>query len=168
MSWSKFYKDRVNSSYQLYFEKRYASFIDAIQAMEPKGILDAGCGIGSISKTFKKYGMRCTGFDISMRVVSLARQNVPDGDFFVDDILKVTSDTCTVTHGVLEHFNDKDINKILRSFPESIHYVPLDKYITPSFGDERLMSYKWWMNHHNIKDVVVFNDGYDLMFKSNY
>lgn len=55
--WHTFYEKRVNSSYQEYFEKRYNPVLDLISILLPEhnnNIIEIGCGIGSISKTFLK------------------------------------------------------------------------------------------------------------------
>ena len=53
---------------------------------------------------------------------------------------------------------------ICEMFPNSIHYVPLDKYEKPSFGDERLLPYKYWLDLVTPKCWMLFNDDHDLMF----
>ena len=53
--WYTFYEKRVNSTYQEYFEKRYNPVLDLISILLPEhnnNIVEIGCGIGSISKTF--------------------------------------------------------------------------------------------------------------------
>jgi hypothetical protein len=66
-----------------------------------------------------------------------------------------------VTHGVLEHFTDKNIHKILKRYSDagqkSVHYVPLDGYKTPSFGDERLLPYQYWIEQFKPTDYLVKN-----------
>lgn len=167
--WHQFYKERVNSTYQAYFEKRYRPFLDFIALENATSITEAGCGIASISKYFINYGVACNGYDKSLRMLELAQQNVPSRGFWQDDILKrkqsIKHDGLVITHGVLEHFSDKQIHKILKLNPYSIHYVPLDLYETPSFGDERLLPVKYWVNEFKLKEYQTFNNGHDLMFK---
>ena len=47
--WYEFYKDRVNSGYQAYFEKRYNPFLYLVMS-DNRHVVDAGAGIGSVSK----------------------------------------------------------------------------------------------------------------------
>jgi SAM-dependent methyltransferase len=169
--WYDFYRDRLNNRYERYFMTRYSPFLDAIIATKASVILEAGCGIASVSKQLVKEGIRCYGFDNDSSMLALSKKNVPQGGFVQGDILSLdigSNKTLTVTHGVLEHFKDEQIECILSRFPNSIHYVPLDKYTTPSFGDERLLSAEYWENNFKLKECFTFNDGYDLCFKSNY
>ena len=167
--WYSFYKDRVNSTYQAYFETRYRPFLEYIAKEQVHKITEAGCGIASVSKYLTRYDVQCNGFDLSKRMVSLAHMNVPTRGFWQDDILKrkqnIRHDGLVVTHGVLEHFSDKQIHKILDLNPYSVHYVPLDLYDEPSFGDERLLPVKYWVNEFGLKNYATFNNGHDLMFK---
>ncbi len=166
--WFGFYKDRVNSTYQSYFEKRYRPFLDTIANTHSNEILEGGCGIASVSKYFAKDGVKCSGFDLDNRMVRLARKNCPEGHFFYGDIMKLHSRKLVITHGVLEHFDDEHIESILKRFPNSIHYVTLDKSSDTPYGDERLLPWKYWANQFDIKDIETFNNGHDLIFKSNY
>lgn len=73
------------------------------------------------------------------------------------------------SHGLLEHFNNKDIVKIIRNQLNtsniSINYVPSNKYKHPSFGNERLMSPFRWKQILGNFDVKIheFNNGKDLV-----
>lgn len=168
MDWNTFYNKRVNSTYQLYFEKRYKVFLEAIVKAQPTIIIEAGCGIASISKYFTRFGISCEGFDNNLDMVKLSRVNCPEGQFHEGNIFDYKSEHLVITHGVLEHFDNNQIRTILKQLPNSIHYVPLAKYSKPSYGDERLMSESFWTSNFEIKETKVFNGGYDLHFKSNY
>lgn len=167
--WYDFYSQRVNSTYQDYFEKRYRGMLDFIRSFQPSGIIEAGCGIGSISKALIKSGLRCSGFDNDPQMVKLANKNVPSiiPLFEVLDIFKcgLNNTTLTITHGVLEHFDDGDIILFKNRFPNSIHYVPLDKYHEPSFGDERLLSKDYWIDTFKPAYHFTINNEHDLIFK---
>lgn len=165
--WSKFYRNRVNSNYQTYFEKRYEPFLRFIQEQNNNTIIEMGCGIGSISKFLLKKEFNCKGFDLSSNMVKLANQNVGIDIFTLGNIFAehIPINVIGVSHGVLEHFSDEDILKICKGKKNSIHYVPLDKYITPSFGDERLLPYEHWVELLNPQEYQLFNNNHDLMFK---
>ena len=144
-NWHSFYANRINSGYQRYFEFRYHPFLNCILHKNPKRVVEVGCGIGSVSKFLRQYNIDCLGFDITENMVLLANKNVNKQIFFTadalnSDIASVLNDCgLAVTHGVLEHFEDHDILKILFNYPNSVHYVPLNGYSSPSFGDERLL-----------------------------
>ncbi|TXI86971.1 MAG: class I SAM-dependent methyltransferase [Chryseobacterium sp.] len=162
--WYTFYANRVNSTYQDYFEKRYAPFIEVIPQLKGSdGIFELGCGIGSVSKA---VGGKFKGIDNDPLMVMLANQNTNSNNFYQADIFEVKAphSTLKVSHGVLEHFSDVDIQTICELNPNSIHYVPLDKYVTQSFGDERLLPYEYWLELVNPISWMLFNDDHDLMF----
>lgn len=174
-NWKEFYEDRVNSTYQDYFEDRYKIMLDIIKSFDPKYVREEGIGIGSISKALNKANIFTYGFDNNYHMLGLCQKNNP-GIFVYDDcilnpkILDEGKDLYTdlvLTHGVLEHMGDKQISSIIDRYRKSrvkrIHYVPLDKYDSPSFGDERLLSYQHWLNLVKPKDYILFNDEYDLL-----
>ncbi len=174
--WKEFYKNRINSSYQDYFNIRYKSFLDKIVEINPLHCLEEGCGIGSISKYLFNNKINSAGFDIDLDMVHISQANNEfNNNFYQDDILKPADLTIyrqselQITHGVLEHFNDEDLLKIFSRYKkdnkQSIHYVPLDKYKVPSFGDERLLPYEYWIEISKCTEYQLFNDGYDLWFK---
>lgn len=173
--WSEFYEGRINSSYQEYFENRYAPFLNHIEdlAKPISFIREEGIGIGSVSKALRKRSdfYILSGFDNSEFMIELSKKNNPDLKVYYDDIFNPVNSTradIAVTMGVLEHFSDAEILSILQRYErnneQSVHYVPLDKYITPSFGDERLLPYEYWVELINPKYYEVFNDGHDLLF----
>jgi len=164
-NWHDFYAARVNSTYQDYFEEKYAPFLELITSRAPAVVFEAGCGIGSVSKCLLKHEIPCYGIDLCDDTASLANTNVGKDIFTQGDLFKHSTYDLTVTHGVLEHFTDAEILRIASLYPNSIHYVPLDKYVTPSFGDERLLPAEYWRQLLKPSVFEVFNDGYDLMFK---
>ena len=107
-----------------------------------------------------------SGIDIDPRMVKLANINTDSNNFKQGSIFdfEYPQDVLKVSHGVLEHFNDDDIKMICENCPHSIHYVPLDKYVTPSFGDERLLPYEHWLEVATPITWMLFNNDHDLMF----
>ena len=71
------------------------------------------------------------------------------------------------SHGVLEHFNKNEICTIIKAQLKRTtylaHYVPSNKYITKSFGDELLMSKEAWQYLVHPSKIVEFNEGKDLV-----
>lgn len=74
----------------------------------------------------------------------------------------------TITHGVLEHLTDTQIkDAITFYFPlngtHQLHYVPLEGYETPSYGDERLLPLSYWKGMLKFTKYTVINNK-DLYF----
>jgi ubiquinone/menaquinone biosynthesis C-methylase UbiE len=51
-----------------------------------KNLLDAGCGAGGFCKMASDSGFKISGLDGSDALISIARERVPAGDFYVGDI----------------------------------------------------------------------------------
>lgn len=174
-NWKQFYKDRVNSGYQTYFNERYKPMIDLIKDINPKYIREEGIGIGSVSKSLVDTEIVCYGFDNNWDMLGLCQRNNAKLLVYEDCILrpKIKYDfeesqgQLVVTHGVLEHFTDSEILGIklryMSARQKRVHYVPLDKYKQQSFGDERLLSKEHWLSLLKPKDYILFNDNHDLL-----
>lgn len=176
VNWHNFYKDRVNSPYQEYFNIRYKVMIGLIKELSNiKSIKEEGIGIGSLAKALKDRWETFVyaGTDISNKMLELANENLSNNNIYLyhEDILspRTTIDKydLILTHGVLEHFDSDDILSIWdrqRLHAKNvIAYVPLDKYQNPSFGDERLLPYEHWVALTEPTDYVLFNNNHDLL-----
>ena len=140
-------------------------------------VIEVGCGLATITAILAEHtdavrnekfiGYRC--YDVSPDMVEYARQNLPEGyPVELGDARMPTHRLPDIvhSHGLLEHFSDADIRKIIDAerrdgARSAIHYVPSHKYKTPSFGDERLMTAQQWEAICRPKYIVEFNDGYD-------
>lgn len=171
--WYEFYKDRVNTDYQTYFEKRYKPMIDTLLFMKGDVIREEGIGIGSITKALIYSGSSKAiyGFDYSEKMLELCMENTYNGVMLYEDNIlepkQIIHYDIACTHGVLEHFDDIQIQTIIARYnydkKSFIHYVPTDKYLCGTFGDERLLSLKYWLNLVKPTDYILFNDNYDLL-----
>lgn len=172
-SWFEFYVERLGSAeYERYFKNRYSLFLELIKSLALCGtIKEEGVGLGSITKALGLEPGRTYGSDICDSMLSLCRINNPGMELVREDIIFRTKffkeDTiAVVTHGVLEHFKDCDIHRILNGYQSkvqfSLHYVPTDQYAEPSFGDERLLSPHYWASTFNPFWFETDNDGKDL------
>ena len=154
-NWIDFYKSRVNSSYQQYFNQKYAGMIEMIVNQQPKVLKEEGVGIGSLIKALQPLlpDTKFIGSDNNRKMLELCRENVSNVELFHEDITNHSVDyrgiDLVVSHGVLEHFEDAVIHYILQKYEnagvESLHYVPTDHYESPSFGDERLLPWQHWV-----------------------
>ena len=176
--WSDFYKDRVkNDLYESYFDQRYSLVADMIvNSSKDKVIHEIGCGIGSLYKSIKRKSDKDIHYvlsDIDDEMVKLSKDNTGNKPIILrmDCLNSCSNADVVVSHGLLEHLSDDQINKIVdsRSYlaKTQIHYVPGYKYEKPSFGDERLLKKDEWNKICRPSDIIEFNDGYDyiLIFK---
>lgn len=170
LSWEDYYKERNCVEYLDYFKKEYSEFIDILLS-NGKTFVEAGCGIGTVSKIlFESPNRPCTtGFDINQEMLNIGEPNkIP---FWCGDIFDKNSyPECYLpyvihSHGVLEHFTKSKVRKIIRIQKSTgnpmVHWVPTDAYKEPSFGDEMLLSVEDWLDvlspneHHVIGKGLV-------------
>ncbi|NCD07417.1 MAG: class I SAM-dependent methyltransferase [Spirochaetia bacterium] len=195
MTWEEYYKDRVNNVVYLQkFYHKYKPFLDtvALKINSSDIVYCIGGGIGTELKALLRYypknifaGKLFYVVDNSWEMLQMASINLSkvsnsihylQADLLdihpeISDLIKAESYSLVISHGVLEHFTNKEIASIIKSFPTpQVHYVPLNKYNTPSFGDERLLTQNYWNNSilkGFKKELESFNDEYDLIIKIN-
>lgn len=170
--WADFYRGRLGEGYRQYFAERYKPFLDRIRDCRKEGdrIVEIGCGIGTTTSILAADGTFCgyRCFDICPEMVVLARINTSDRPCDIGDARHPTGRLPDIvhSHGLLEHMSDDDIRSVIESSRLdgarwAIHYVPGDKYKTPSFGDERLMPLERWREICKPTETFRFNDDHD-------
>lgn len=172
--WSDFYYDRLGEDYSRYCKNRYQTFL--LELLSIKGARtyrDEGCGIGTISKCLLEIcqELSISLVDNSRKMLELAKSNVPcASSYIISDIRGGPNLKADVVfgHGVLEHFYDLDILKILSRQIENankavLHYVPTNGYKFPSFGDERLLPVDYWVDTFSPTRYKSFNEDRDLV-----
>ena len=78
-----FIADEFSENRTRFMSSEYPAFKYLLGRLGPKSrILDAGCGSGvPIARFFSKNGHDVFGFDLSERIIQLARDNVPSAHF---------------------------------------------------------------------------------------
>lgn len=171
-SWYDFYKDRDPARYLRYAKKRYAPFIDIIanEIVEGDRVLEAGCGMATITKALDDRGIAADYalLDRCPKMLALAHAQMPSAEIIQGDIRHWSETPVNVIHGhgVLEHFSDAEIRAIIGAHymtgaRTAIHFVPGNKYDKPHYGDERLMKVDDWRRIALPDEVETFNDGFD-------
>lgn len=175
MTWHEFYAARMNPRYWKHIEERYALFLNYISLSTKSSdrLHEAGCGAANISRVLRtKLENRLVLTDRCPEILKLAKINMQASErheITTLDLLEQKSPDAEITfsHGVLEHFTDEQIRLILKNqlhnSEKVVHYVPSAKYLTPSFGDERLLTPDQWNDICKPNDIIEFNDGYDLI-----
>ena len=182
-SWYDIYCERMNDRYFAHIKSKYGPFILAINSNIAHFYVELGCGAGNITKALHELRPDA-GFimyDNCSQMLSLAIKNNPSyATPLLQDITLVNNEhfqqlgsAAVHSHGVLEHFSDRDINKIISANAKcpQVHYVPSDEYSKPSRGDERLMSLSQWnkilkQNKDINFDLSSFNYGLDIIIRT--
>ena len=177
-TWTEFYKQRLNDSYYNHVKTKYKRFIDEISVSYSAGyrVVELGCGMANITRALIDNNLwaEYSIMDLEQGMLDLSESNLRNNQKYVtiskgDILLDCLSGDVAHSHGVLEHFCDSQIRKIIAlqkdNYSKLIHYVPSNKYETPSFGDERLLSVDQWKEICNPDEIIEFNDGYDLILK---
>ena len=91
------------------FEKLTQVFIKDVQPKKSQRVLEIGCGTGEFTHYLHELGLQVTGTDLSQESLRIAKKNVPQATYIVDDIeyskLKGGFDI-VVFSAVLHHFSD--------------------------------------------------------------
>lgn len=127
------------SDLDIYLTRMQRSILDKMffidKVFEPfKYIVDFGCANGELIKAMKSMFPDCgyIGYDISDEMIEVAKQNVPDADFydnwdnirvpFEDSLLNISS----TIHEVYSYGNEDDINTFWdRAFNSGFKYVTI-------------------------------------------
>jgi len=145
-----------------------------------KKIMEAGCGTGIISTYMSSIGYDVYEVDINDKILNLAKE-------ISLDYIKTTSPTfirknlleldfkkkefdVIFSNGVLEHFSDDDIKKILTLELEQSSYVIVGiptKFFNDEealYGDERFLELKHWRNlFKEINATILEEKSYHYM-----
>ncbi len=179
--WREFYKGREGPGYKNYVRNQYKPFLDAIrkaldEAVRRETVLEVGCGLGTISHILTRHpdyrqGNTYLAIDSDLQMVLEAKRQLAGVRVLHCDMrhhgwLKAD---IIVGHGVLEHLSDLGIYQTLEAHERSgarvaIHYVPGMGWGKPSFGDERLETFHWWMDKWEPTEGISFNGGKDYCF----
>lgn len=180
-TWHDFYKDRVNQKYYGHIRNKYRDFIDQIShsIRASDVVVELGCGCSNVTRALmeeqrdaKYIVVDCDTAMLNLSLENLASSPVKKDVEVVEGNLLLGNypgGDIAHSHGVLEHFCDYDIQRIINyqksKFKQIFHYVPGIKYETPSFGDERLLRIEEWIEIANPTKTFQFNDGYDYILK---
>lgn len=181
-SWADIYRERMNDLYRAHVRTKYAKFIETILLQQSTQwcspcFLELGCGAGNITRALAEHEPQAnfTMIDIDPEMLALADQNtehIRNRSLHLGDIRDSRGDFNIIgmpivhSHGVLEHHSNDGIIDIINSYKNvgpQVHYVPTSKYVTPSRGDERLLTPAMWDMICHPDEMIEFNDGLDLI-----
>lgn len=184
-AWSDFYTPKMNPESVKKFRAKYWEFIAelmlaGVNLKRPGTFAEFGCGTGIVTKFL--YSMLPDGkhllIDNCPEMIALAESNLPPLNypnvvFSRNDIRELGLAECRYdvihSHGVLEHFSDEDIVKIVKNMRDRssrvFAYVPSNKYEDDDHGGKiptRLLSGTEWAKLTGCQ-VTEFNEGFDLI-----
>ncbi|MEK7616814.1 MAG: class I SAM-dependent methyltransferase [Patescibacteria group bacterium] len=172
-SWGKFYSKTVNLKFLIQNTFCHLELFTWVWEEAPKKILEIGVGTGSMSIFFSYLGLDVTGLDNDQDILKKARNlskklngkakfihgnafNLPFKDKSFDVVL---------SQGLLEHFQDDEIFKLLdeqlRVGKVVILSVPNKYYSVLDFGDERLLTDENWYKLLSKKYHILKNLSYN-------
>lgn len=158
----------------------HKDFLDEMCKVDPKRVVEVGCGSGTLSVFMSHMGCRVTAVDVDDDVLMRAEKasealngdvkfikgdafNLPFGDKEFD---------ISFSQGVLEHFSDEDIVKMvteqLRVSKRVMFSVPNRHYNHKDFGNERLMSVCEWEKILSEFNIKVSKEYYPIRAKRNF
>ncbi len=111
-----------NRSQNLMEEK----YLELICSLIPKqgNILDLGCGSGKpIFEYFKNRGYQVVGVDASEKILSIARENFPEDEFFLMDMRQLKLEqkfNAIIAWHSFFHLEGKDQEKMFKIFQEQL------------------------------------------------
>ncbi len=189
--WYDLYQEEIRlkknlKSYVNYKIKNKHKLINLIiKYSNNKKIMEAGCGTGIISTYLSSLGYDVTEVDNDDKILGLAKMiskdyikgNLPK--FVKKDILKLDFDANSFevifSNGVLEHFSDEHILKILKLQLKQGKYVivgiPTNFFDQEEamYGDERFLPLKYWRNlFYKVGAIILEETSYDYRVFKEY
>mgnify|MGYP005846126591 CR=1 FL=1 len=165
--------DRYTSKFED-FSTYKEKIIEFQEGYIPKGanILDLGCGPGNNIKTISELDNTChfTGIDLSVELISIAKQKFSSYNFLNQDIRYIKSDTkydVVIASFCIVHLSNTDtadllykISEILEkggslylSFMEGNH----SKFESTSFSKEQL-----FFNYYSVTNIIEILNKFDI------
>ena len=156
MSWAKYYDRQITIPALLSNLYGQKEFLAEIIKRARGQVLEVGAGTGAMSIFLAWLGLDVTSIDTDENVISSARQTASQfnakAKFEVADTFNLPypdqSFDIIFHQGLLEHFSDEEIHKMLdeqlRIAKQVVLSVPNHLYPRRDFGNERLMNKERW------------------------
>ena len=176
MNWREFYENRINQKYKNHIRKKYKDTFDILRNSGSKTFGHFGGGLGNASRILLEdiKDSKHIILDIDVNMLELSNKNLEETRKYnfqvlkhdIRDLFRGIKLDLIHSHGVLEHFQDEEIQEIIKKqlkiCNKLVHYVPSYKYEIPSFGDERLLTSKNWYDICKPDKIIESNDGFDI------
>ena len=184
VKWVNLYSNHINNDFKnwddyfktkIKLKKSFLKYVIKYAEKTKKPILECGCGTGKTSIYLANIGLKSYAMDIEKEMVCQTLKNYKEmgekGFLKVinGDIKNIPFENkfFSVTHssGVMEHFSDDDIVKIineqLRVSDFCIFSVPTSYFEKKMLGNERFMTRKEWRAIiNNSNGIIIKESGY--------
>lgn len=111
-------KEYVNEFFEDTSDNKYIDIF--LNSLNGKKILDVGCGNGKDCKYILEKGFNINGIDLSIGMLNIAKEKVPNCNFEIMDITKITypddSYDGIISNCSLFHIPVEELPKTLKSF----------------------------------------------------
>jgi len=179
--------DRLYAQKQLNSMRRieaYPVYLDYLEVVQDKKLLDVGCGPGLLLKAAQGRGLKTYGFDLSPQAIILASRTSPESHLQIGSVTQIQHPdkkfdyvTCI---GVLEHFldMDKSIAELRRIAKNNCRYcimVPNSQTLYWKFSErfsrshkesnENARSLREWGDFfatHGFKIIKIYRDDWQI------
>src|SRR5688572_6010205 len=156
MDWNSYYQENLNLPGILGNLHAHRDFLNHLISSKPHRILEIGSGSGAMSIFLSWLGFEVVSIDLDPKVIDKAKEEntrwngratFEVADTFALPYLDQSFDI--IFHqGLLEHFSDSEIRKMLteqlRVAEKVVFSVPNHNYPRKDFGNERLMTKREW------------------------
>ena len=134
-------------------------------------VLDVGCGAGVKSEYLIKKGLKVVGIDFSEKMIEIARKRIPDGEFFVMDIMKPIKINeqfdGVFAQAVLLHIPKSDVKKVIANLvkqlePKGYLYIAV-KGVKEGQEEEKIIKendygyeYKRFFSFYRLEEIINY------------
>jgi SAM-dependent methyltransferase len=155
-NWGEYYDNKLDLREYLGSLSNHIELFQEIVEKNPDRILEVGSGTGMMSIFLDSLGYKIISIDKDPEVVDQAKANAErfksSAEFRQEDVLKYEPERSfdlAFSQGLMEHFDDDQINSIIEKKKELadniIFSVPSYMYGRKDFGNERLLTKEAWI-----------------------
>ncbi|TFG27655.1 class I SAM-dependent methyltransferase [Candidatus Thorarchaeota archaeon] len=165
----RYHRFRDNEKFKSELEK----FVELLP--ESGKVLDAGCGVGTpVSQFLAKKGFNVTGVDISKNLIYLAKENVPEANFYQKNILELdfpdSSFDGIICVYTLWHIPRTDHSSIIMNFHRMLNSNGILVLNTGMYGSEGMSEFfgepMLWSNNNPSETLEsVKKAGFEILFE---
>lgn len=177
--WSEVYYEPAGVAHFIENIHVHKSFLDQLCLKPHSRVLEVGCGSGTMSVFMSHLGSDVTAVDRDASILERAEKASKELNgsvkFMEADAFELPfSDKefdMAFSQGVLEHFSDEDILKLVREqlrVAKCVFFsVPNNFYRHRDFGNERLMAKREWEALLSAFDIKLSRNYYSIRTKRN-